>query len=220
MIKGLFVTGTDTGVGKTILCATLLRRYRHAARLRYWKPVQTGIEQDDDTAEVRRLAAATGTEILDEGVRLKHAVSPHLAAKWAGEPIELQRWQPMIGEGDGTSWIVEGAGGVLVPLNDSKSIADLIAMLGMPALIAARSGLGTINHTRLTVEALRSRSIIVAGVVLIGEANADNAEAIERYTSVPVIAQMPRFDPLTPESLGAWAATCFDPQERLGAFLK
>ena len=95
---------------------------------------------------------------------------------------------------------------------------DLIAMLGIPALIAARSGLGTINHTCLTAEALRARSIPIAGVVLIGEPNADNAEAIEHYARIRVIAEMPKLDPLTPALLAAWAAKDLDPQNRLHEF--
>lgn len=211
-MKGLFVTGTDTGIGKTVLSAALLMRYRGIAPVRYWKPIQTGVEQDDDTAEVRHLAAATDEEILDTGIRLKCPVSPHLAAKWAGVTIDLNQLPIALPDLNEATWIVEGAGGVLVPLNDTHRTIDLIAMLGIPALIAARSGLGTINHTCLTVEALRARSIPVAGVVLIGEPNTDNAEAIEHYAHVPVIAQMPRLDPLTPESLAAWTATNFDPQ--------
>lgn len=211
-MKGLFVTGTDTGVGKTVLSAALLRRYRSVAPVRYWKPVQTGIEQDDDTAEVRRLAQAGDAEILDEGVRLPRPLSPHLAARLAEDPINLMRLYRMLPKDANMSWIIEGAGGALVPLTNGDSITDFISMLEMPVIVAARSGLGTINHTRLTVEALRARSLFVAGVVLLGEPNADNAEAIEHYGKVPVIAQIPRFDPLSPESLGEWTKEHFDPQ--------
>lgn len=219
MMRGLFVTGTDTGIGKTVLCAALLQRYRGIAPLRYWKPVQTGIEQDDDTAEVGRLAAAGDDEILDAGVRLEKPVSPHLAAKWAGETIDPDRLRRMV-HGDGeTRWIVEGAGGVLVPLNGETMMADFMAMLGLPVLIAARSGLGTINHTLLTIEALRVRSLAVAGVVMIGDPNDDNAAAMEHYGCVPVIAQMPRLDPLTPESLDAWTTAHFDPHKLLEKLL-
>jgi dethiobiotin synthase len=218
-MKGLFVTGTDTGIGKTVLSAALLQRYRRVAPLRYWKPIQTGIEQDDDTAEVRRLATVDEAEILDAGIRLKCPVSPHLAAKWTGVTIDLKQLRDVLPATE-TTWIVEGAGGVLVPVNDTHCIVDFIAMLGIPALIAARSSLGTINHTCLTVEALRTRSITVAGVVLIGEPNNDNADAIEHYARVPVVAQMPRFDPLTPESLAAWSSESFDPEGRLCEFLK
>ncbi len=219
-MKGLFVTGTDTGVGKTVLSAALLQRYRSVAPVRYWKPVQTGIEQDDDTAEVRRLAAASDAEILNEGVRLPRPLSPHLAAKLADDPINLLRLYRMLPKDADASWIIEGAGGALVPLTNADSIADFIAMLEMPVLVAARSGLGTINHSCLTVEALRARSLFVAGVVLIGEPNPDNAEAIEHYGKVPVIAQIPRFDPLTPESLGDWSKANFDPQGYLERLLR
>lgn len=219
MINGLFVTGTDTGVGKTVLCAALLRRYRGIAPLRYWKPVQTGIEQDDDTAEVRRLAGAREDELFGEGVRLEKPVSPHLAAKWAGEIINLHRLRQTLPASAETRWIVEGAGGVLTPLNEASTMADFMAMLDLPVLIAARSGLGTINHTLLTIEALRSRSIVVAGVVMIGDLNADNAEAIEHYGRVPVVAQMPRLDPLTPESLDAWTVANFDTHKMLEKLL-
>jgi dethiobiotin synthase len=219
MIRGLFVTGTGTGVGKTVLCAALVRRYRGVAPLRYWKPVQTGIEQDDDTAEVRRLAAASDAEIFDQGVRLENPVSPHLAAKRAGETISLHRLRQMLPAGEETRWIIEGAGGPLVPLNEVSTMAHFMTMLGLPVLIAARSGLGTINHTLLTIEALRSRSIAVAGVVMIGDPNADNAEAIEQYGHVPVLAQMPHLDPLTPESLGAWTAAHFDTHKFLEKLL-
>jgi dethiobiotin synthetase len=164
---------------------------------RYWKPIQTGPE--DDTAEVRRLA---GCRVVDEGVRLPDPVSPHLAARLAGLTIELPRR-----DSDGAVYIVEGAGGVLVPINDSQTMADLMILLAMPAIVAARTTLGTINHTLLTIEALRARSLKIAGVVMIGEANPDNRDAIERYGRVTVIAEMHRFDPLTPESLRKWAQT-------------
>ena len=99
----------------------------------------------------------------------------------------------------GAAAIVEGAGGVLVPVNDSQTMADLMVMLGLPVIVAARSTLGTINHTLLTIEALRGRELRVAGVVMIGDSNADNRAAIEHYGNVAVVAEMPRFDPLTPE---------------------
>lgn len=219
MMRGLFVTGTDTGIGKTVLCAALLRCFRGVVPVRYWKPVQTGIEQDDDTAEVRRLAEAADHEILNRGVRLEKPVSPHLAARWAGETIDLGRLRQMLPADDGTRWIVEGAGGALVPLNDECIMVDFMVSLALPVLIAARSGLGTINHTLLTIEALRCRSLAVAGVVMIGDPNRDNAEAIERYGRVPVVAQMPRLDPLTPQTLSTWITAHFDPHHWLEKFL-
>jgi len=161
----------------------------------YWKPIQTG--SDDDTTEVRRLS---GGRVIDQGIRLPDPVSPHLAAQRAGVVIDLNKLIPPSG-----LCVVEGAGGVLVPVNNSQTIADLMAMLGLPVLVAARSTLGTINHTLLTIEALRARSLKIAGVVMIGDRNSDNRAAIEYYGKVPVLAEMPRFDPLTPDCLRKWA---------------
>ena len=193
-MRGLFVTGTDTGVGKTVLSAALMLRYPEA---RYWKPIQTG--PDDDSTEVGRLS---GGQVLDEGIRLPDPVSPHLAARLAGMTIEIPSRAT-----DGAVYIVEGAGGVLVPLNDTQTMVDLMARFGLPVVVAARTSLGTINHTLLTVEVLRARGLQVAGVAMIGTGNADNRAAIEHYGNVAVIAEMPHFDPLTPEVLRRWADT-------------
>jgi len=133
-------------------------------------------------------------------VRLPDPVSPHLAARLAGITIDLPGRAS-----DGNVHIVEGAGGVLVPVNDSQTMVDMMVRLALPVIVAARSTLGTINHTLLTIEALRARALRVAGVVMIGHRNADNREAIEHYGKVAVIAEMPRFDPLTPDSLRTWA---------------
>jgi dethiobiotin synthase len=199
-VHGLFVTGTDTGVGKTVLSAALLLRYPEA---RYWKPIQTGTRDDtaDDTTEVRRLS---GGQVITEGIRLPDPVSPHLAAQRVEMSIDLD---PLVNQVRATPLIVEGAGGVLVPVNDSQTMADLMVLLGLPVIVAARTTLGTINHTLLTIEALRARALRVAGVVMIGDADADNRAAIEHYGNVAVVGEMPRFDPLSPDSLRAWAET-------------
>jgi dethiobiotin synthase len=210
-MKGFFVTGTDTGVGKTVAAAALMHRFRGVAPLRYWKPIQTGIEIDDDTATVRRLGACSEDELLNQGVRLPKPVSPHLAAQWAGQRIDLVKLRGLIGFDDGdTTWIVEGAGGLLVPVNETQTMADWIAYLALPVLVVARSGLGTINHTLLTLEALQARSLRVAGVMMIGEPNADNRAAIERYGRVRVVAEMPFLTPLDPGLLAAWSVTHLD----------
>jgi dethiobiotin synthase len=232
-MKGLFVTGTDTGVGKTIAAAALMHRYRGIAALRYWKPIQTGIEIDDDTATVRRLGACAEEEIFADGVRLPKPVSPHLAARWAGRRIdlaELREALPLAAargsvpvaaatEPD-VSWIVEGAGGLLVPINEWQIMADWISYLALPVLVVARTDLGTINHTLLTLEALQTRWLRVAGVLMVGEPNPDNRAAIEQYGRVPVVAEMPWLTPLDAGLLAAWSVTHLDPRGRLLEFLR
>ncbi len=222
--SGVFVTGTDTSVGKTVVSAALLCRYRRELPLRYWKPVQTGVEHDDDTAEVRRLAACTEREVLAEGVRLPRPVSPHLAARLSGAVIDVNQLmaimekQPVAG-----GWIVEGAGGVMVPLNGADLMIDLMVRLGLAALVVARSGLGTINHTLLTLHALVSRSVQVAGVVMVGSPDRENRLAIERYGRVAVLGELPVLQPpgqpLAPEALGRWAEASLDAEGRLKGFL-
>ena len=221
MLRGLFVTGTDTGVGKTVVSAALFHRYRTRVPLRYWKPIQTGTEQDDDTAEIRRLTTTAGVDILDDGVRLPHPVSPHLAASLAGQTIDIPTLTRMVEPYPPTDrWIVEGAGGVLVPINQSELMVDLIGQLQLAVLVVSRSSLGTINHTLLTLEGLRSRSLVVAGVVMVGDVNAHNRAAVERYGQVPVIADMPYFADLSDGTLAEWAPAELDPGERLADWLQ
>jgi dethiobiotin synthetase len=216
--RGLFVTGTDTNIGKTILSAALMHRYRPAMPVRYWKPVQTGSPEDDDTATVRNLGECSDVEIHDDGIRLPRPLSPHLSAKLHGVRIHLA---DILGRAKVSGgWIVEGAGGVLVPLNETELMIDLIAGLGIAAIVMARAALGTINHTLLTVEALRARSIPIAGVVMGGEANPENRRAIETYGRVSVLAEMPRFPDLSAHVLREWARAELDRESRLEEFLK
>jgi dethiobiotin synthase len=220
MKRGVFVTGTDTNIGKTVLSAALIHRYRPVAPLRYWKPVQTGAPEDDDTTVVRRLAQCADAEICDAGYRLPRPLSPHLSAELSGAHIDIETITGWTAEaGDSRSWIVEGAGGVLVPLNETQMMIGLIAALGVPALVMARSQLGTINHTLLTLEALRARSIPVAGVVLGGELNRENRRAIETYGCVQVLGEMPRFPKLSETVLRDWARAELDKDTRLAQFL-
>ena len=221
MLRGLFITGTDTDVGKTAVSAAFMHRYRHLGDLRYWKPIQTGIETDDDTATVRRLGMCRDVEILNRGVRLPRPLSPHFAARLAGTYISLKEVISTIEDDrENYRWVIEGAGGVMVPINENDFMLDLMQQLGLPVLIAARSTLGTINHTLLTVQALRSRQLKVLGVVMIGEKNRDNRHAIERYGSVDVLGEMPRFPSLTPETLRQWAVSQFDPASQVSKSLQ
>ena len=219
MFRGVFVTGTDTGVGKTVVCAALMHRYRSRgpgpdpgrSLVRYWKPVQTGIERADDTREVRRLGGCSPREILPDGVRLRRPLSPHLAGRLSGVTISAATLLDALArEPPSSRWIVEGAGGALVPLNETELMTDLMVRLALPVLVVARSRLGTINHTLLTLEALEARSLAVAGVVMVGGQNLENRRAIETYGGVEVIGELPRLNPLTPRALARWAASGLD----------
>lgn len=205
-MKGVFVTGTDTNVGKTAVSAALMQRYHAEFDLQYWKPVQTGTPPDNDTETVRQLGNCAAHEIFDSGVRLPVPVSPHLAARLAGTGIDVERVMKYLpSDTGGKSWVVEGAGGVLVPLNKKQMMIDLIAALDLPVVIVGRAGLGTINHTLLTVSALRARSITVAGVVLTGEGIDDNADSIAEFGDVKVLGRMPHLPAITEEAIRQWA---------------
>ncbi len=217
MNQGLFITGTDTNIGKTVLSAALMHRYRGEMKVRYWKPVQTGFPEDDDTAVVRTLGECGDAEILDKGVRLPRPLSPHLAAELSGAHIDMHAVSATMREPAG--WIVEGAGGVLVPLNETDLMIDLIRLLGMVAVVMTRSALGTINHTLLTLEALRSRRLPIAGVVMGGEPNRENRRAIEKYGCIPVLGELPRFPELDGTVLREWALTELDRHACLRPFL-
>lgn len=195
-------------MGKTVAAAAFVHRCRAASKgpVKYWKPIQTGIEQDDDTRVVKRLAACSDEEIFGAGVRLERPLSPHLSARLAGMRISLDDvLANLAGQSEDATWVVEGAGGVLVPVNDSDLMIDLMARLALPVAVVARSTLGTINHTLLTLEALRARNLTVAGVLLVGETNVENRDAIAAYGQVRILGEMPTFVPLTPDALGAWA---------------
>lgn len=224
LLRGIFVTGTDTNVGKTLVSAALMRRYRQLA-VRYWKPIQTGIEQDNDTAEVERLSACTADRVLQAGVRLPRRVSPHLAAKLTGSPIDIESLVTIANSQTG-AWIVEGAGGLLVPLTEQVLLIDLIGRLQlplMPVLIVARSGLGTINHTLMTIEVLTRRALPIAGIVMVGPRNdlaRENRTAIEHYGRIPVLGELPVLSPLTPEALGEWTDEHLDRDGHLMEWLR
>lgn len=215
MPRGVFVAGTDTRIGKTVVCAALMHRYRGTVPVRYWKPIQTGSEQDNDTREVRRLGGCSPSEVLSEGIRLARPVSPHLAAQLSGDHIALSSLMAIAdAQPPSNRWIVEGAGGVLVPINETELFIDFMVQLDLPVIIVSRARLGTINHTLLTLEALRARRLTVAGVVMVGKPNRDNREAIETYGQVSVLGELPKIDPLTPAALRKWAERDLDPDGR------
>ncbi|HYL97781.1 MAG TPA: dethiobiotin synthase [Blastocatellia bacterium] len=216
MNRGIFITGTDTGVGKTVGSAAFMHALRKLAPACYWKPVQTGMEQDDDTARVRGLGGCSQEEIIAEGVRLPRPLSPHLSARLAGQTITLDGLIDLYCRiPDSVFKVVEGAGGALVPLADSLLMTDLMVALDLPIVVIARSGLGTINHTLLTIEALRARRLSVGGVLMIGEPNLENRTAIAQYGNTAVLGEMPPLDPLTSSTVRDWAQSSLNLQPLL-----
>lgn len=177
--------------------------------------MQTGIEQDNDTVMVRALGECRDEEVFDEGIRLPGPFSPHLSARLSHRAIAIDELVRLVSAQDlSVRWIVEGAGGVLVPLSDRSLMIDLIVDLGLPVVVVARTTLGTINHTLMTLEALRARQIEVAGVILVGVRNADNRAAIEAYGRLPVVGELPILTPLTPAALRV-AAASLDGENRI-----
>nr|WP_321985457.1 dethiobiotin synthase [uncultured Lichenicoccus sp.] len=187
--RGVFVTGTGTGIGKTVVAACLARAWTAC----YWKPLQTGIDTetaDSDTAA--RLAGLPPDDVLPPACVLRAPLSPEAAAALEGVPIDFDAIRlPPHGN---RPVVVEGAGGLMVPIAGHAMMIDLMARLALPVVLVASSTLGTINHTLLSLEALRARGIPVAGVMLNGPASPGNRDAIARHGQVRVLAELPVFE--------------------------
>ncbi|MDR6853440.1 dethiobiotin synthetase [Sphingomonas sp. BE123] len=192
----IVVTGTDTGVGKTVASAALAWRLGAT----YWKPMQAGREEaESDREAVARLA---GVETLPEAYFLETPCSPHRAAEIDGVTIDSARLTPPAGR-----LVIEGAGGALVPVTRDLLYADLFARWGLPVVIVARTALGTINHSLMTIEVLRARGVTVAGILFSGDEVPDSQATICAMGQVASLGRLPRLDPLTPDNLRAAAAT-------------
>lgn len=190
--KGVFVTGTDTGIGKTLVSACLVRRWQGA----YWKPLQSGLaDEEGDTPTVKHLAGDPPC-FTPAGAFLA-PLSPDAAARAEGVQIDPAQLALPQGEAD-RPLVVEGAGGLMVPATPELMMIDLAQRWGLPVILVARSGLGTLNHTLLSLEALRARQIAVAGVVLSGPPNAENRKTIAQKGKVRILAEVPFCAEITP----------------------
>ncbi|HVB86327.1 MAG TPA: dethiobiotin synthase [Candidatus Dormibacteraeota bacterium] len=205
MSKRFFITGTDTGVGKTAVCALLCA----ALDAIYWKPIQTGSREGTDRGTVMRLAQLPRSRTLPESYIFKPAVSPHLAARLSGTRIELRKIQPPETPAR-ENLIVEGAGGALVPINHTQLMTDLMRQLEFPVLLVSRTSLGTINHTLLSLAALRAARLEIRGVILVGKPNLENRRAIEHYGEISVVGFLPLLKKLDRRALLAAYKTHFD----------
>ena len=177
-----FLTGTDTEVGKTVICAWLMVHYQY----HYWKPIQSGMNSPD-TKAIQKITGFDNSFFLPPAYELQQPLSPHESAKRDGIKIELANFLLPRQE---TKVIIEGAGGILVPINEKHFIVDIIKKLKLPILLVARSGLGTINHTLLTVSELKKRNLPLLGIILNGKRNQSNREAIEKYSGVSVVSEL------------------------------
>jgi dethiobiotin synthase len=177
----------------------------------YWKPLQTGTSEGSDRESVRRWSEAADERLPAERFRFVPPVSPHLASREAGVLINLSDFVLPQAPLD-LPWIVEGAGGVLVPINEREVMRDLIGRIGFPAIVAARTSLGTINHTLLTLAALREANLPICGVALIGEEDMENRRAIEHYGNVQVVGRLPRLEHINRATLLDAYERHFDPQ--------
>jgi dethiobiotin synthase len=199
------ITGTDTDIGKTVVAALLTKGLGAC----YFKPIQSGTDQGSDTDTVRHMTGLPREHFFPPAYSFKAPLSPHLAAQKEHVHIDLstitlpdQRNKPLAG----SHLVVEGAGGLMVPLNNRELMIDLIQHLRIPVLLVAANRLGTINQTLLSLQALALRSIPVMGVILNLGTNDDHARAIAHFGRVPILAQIPRLDSLAPHAL----ATCFN----------
>jgi dethiobiotin synthetase len=195
MTRAIVITGTDTGIGKTVFAAGLAG----ALGGFYWKPVQAGTEDGTDSDTVARLSGLPSERIWPEAYRLATPASPHLAARLDGLQIDPERLA--LPDVDGPL-IVEGAGGVLVPLTETLLFADIMARWQAPVIVCARTGLGTINHSLMTVEALRARKVSVAGIVFIGDPHEENERIVPELAGVRSLGRLPVLERLDAAMLG------------------
>lgn len=204
------ITGTGTDIGKTVFAAGLTGLLNAT----YWKPVQTGVADPGPRhdrpwpgSDAAFVHAMTGAPILPEAIILPEPLSPHRAAELAGVTI------PDLTPPAADPLVIEGAGGVLVPITREMLSADLFARWGIPVILVATTGLGTISHTLTALESLRARGCRVHGVAFVGDDNPDNIATIAALGRVRALGRLPRLDPLTPATLSAAMRTHFDPQD-------
>lgn len=193
----MFVTGTDTEVGKTLAAACLVQAWNAS----YWKPLQTGIAEDTaDSVTIAALCGVDPARIARPAVVLPAPLSPFDAAEQDGITLDAARIV-LPPARDARPVVVEGAGGVMVPITRDCMMIDLMVRFALPVVVVARSQLGTINHTLLTLQALRSRGLAVAGVILNGQPSREARRAITLFGGARVLAEFPHLDQVGPEQV-------------------
>ena len=192
--KRIIICGTDTDVGKTIVSSFFVQGLKSI----YWKPIQSGTEESTDTQTVCKLLDLAPNRYLPERYKFKAPVSPHWAAEKESRFIEPKNLHlPNLDK----SIVIETAGGLMVPLNRNWLQIDQIKVWGSPIVLVARTGLGTLNHTLLSLEALRNRNINVLGIVLNGPPHNDNPKTIEQFGDTKILANLPIFEEVSAQIL-------------------
>lgn len=187
------ISGTGTGIGKTVFSAALVG----ATRAHYWKPIQAGLDGETDGETVARLSGVPTDHILPEAYRLKLAGSPHLAAHRENIEIDAAGLMPP----EQPNLIIEGAGGVLVPLNDQTLSADVFAHWQIPVILVCTTQLGTISHSLSAIEALKTRNVLIHGLAFVGDAHPDNEAIIPHISGIRKLGRLPGLYPLEPTAL-------------------
>jgi len=198
------ITGTDTGIGKTVFSASLMLGLEAAGCMpHYWKPIQSGVDEGIDTREVQKLTGLGAERFLPEKYIFTQSLSPHRAAEIDDVRVDVAGLQgeESIPESAG-ALVIEGAGGLMVPLTRENLLINLFKSWDVPVILCARTGLGTINHTLLSLEALWARRIPVLGIAFIGEDNPDNMRTIAEFSKVKVLGRLPLMEDLDTEGLG------------------
>ena len=186
------MTGIGTGIGKTIIAAVLVEKLRAD----YWKPVQSGDLQDSDSIKVKELVSNTKTRFFPETYRLTQPYSPHKSAALDGITIATESFVLPETQND---LIIEGAGGLMVPLNDSFLIIDLIKKSSAEVVLVSRNYLGSINHTLLSIFALKQYQIPVRGIIFNGARDIYSEDYILKSTGIPLLGHLPEFENLSSE---------------------
>jgi dethiobiotin synthetase len=192
--KPLFVTGISTDVGKTIISAIIVEKLKAD----YWKPVQSGDLQHTDTMKVQALVSNRTTTFHPETYRLTQPLSPHQSADIDGVKINLETFKM---PNTSNRLIIEGAGGLMVPLNDSELVIDLIRLLDAEVVLVAKNYLGSINHTLLSVSLLKQYQIPVMGIIFNGNSNPASEEYILNYTGITLLGSVPEFTIIDKEAI-------------------
>lgn len=198
MTHKFIITGTDTDIGKTVFSAALMLGLEAVGHTpHYWKPVQSGITDNVDTRRVQKLTNLPDERFLSERYIFSEPLSPHLAAEKDGTKIDVGALQDptQMPECDG-ALVIEGAGGLMVPLTRDNLQINVFQKWKAPLILCVRTGLGTINHTLLSLEAIWARDIPLKGIVFIGDDNADNIRTIAEMSKVKVLGHLPLVDEL------------------------